>query len=325
MFYRINNSEFGKYIKQLRIDKKYSQKKLAEEASISDETIRRLEKGKYMPSISTLHNLSRVLKVDLIKANRNIGTKNVLNYFYSDLDDLIINNNREKLMKITNYFKECELKVENTNVSEIKEFEQFKKLLEGLELSYENEYGSEEACVVYEEALRLTNPEIYLNSTKDYSLSYLEMKCLLLFSLEKNSLNKYEESNVVSLSLLKYINNSLVLDIFDSIIFFKIKLILNIAYNYHGLDKDKEALKYATLGIEYCLKNKTFYLLHGLFYRKAVAQYFLKENKEEIKFNFGYSIFLLELQDMHELKEIYIKITKETYNIDIKQNFKNVK
>lgn len=56
-------SEIGKYIKQLRESKKYSQRKLSYLSHVSNATINRAEKGTAMPEPDTLRKLSGPLGV----------------------------------------------------------------------------------------------------------------------------------------------------------------------------------------------------------------------------------------------------------------------
>ena len=137
----------------------------------------------------------------------------------------------------------------------------------------------------------------------------------MLIALELNLLKRFDESNVISLFVLDYIRTpSRHLESKD---FLKIKVILNIAYNYHGLDDDVNALKYSNIGINYCLQKKTFYLLHSLYYRKAVASYYLEKPQNEYMNLFKHSIFLLNMQQMETLRKSYIQITYEKYNLKI--------
>ncbi len=83
------------------------------------------------------------------------------------------------------------------------------------------------------------------------------------------------------------------------------------------MDDDENALKYANEGIEECIQNKSMYILHALYYRKATALYYLKRDEKEYMRAFRNSVNLLEMQNMDEMRDLYIKVTKEQYDIDL--------
>lgn len=61
----MNNSEFGKKLKELRKSKGYTQQALAEKAEIDEKHLSRVENGKYFPSYATLNKLLNALGVTL--------------------------------------------------------------------------------------------------------------------------------------------------------------------------------------------------------------------------------------------------------------------
>ncbi len=61
----MNNSEFGKKLKELRKSKGYTQQALAEKAEIDEKHLSRVENGKYFPSYATLSKLLNALGVTL--------------------------------------------------------------------------------------------------------------------------------------------------------------------------------------------------------------------------------------------------------------------
>ncbi len=92
---------------------------------------------------------------------------------------------------------------------------------------------------------------------------------------------------------------------------------MNIAYNYHRLDNDKLAYRYSDRSIEYCIDNHSLYLLYALFYRRAVACYYLNIEEQQMIKDFTNAIAILDTYQMETLKECYIRTTKEKYNIII--------
>lgn len=61
----MNNTEFGKRLKELRKSKGYTQQALAEKAEIDEKHLSRVENGKYFPSFATLNKLLAALGVTL--------------------------------------------------------------------------------------------------------------------------------------------------------------------------------------------------------------------------------------------------------------------
>lgn len=57
--------ELGQIIKSKRIEKKFTQRKLADLVNISRNYISDIETGRYMPSVDTLIKIAKVLKIDL--------------------------------------------------------------------------------------------------------------------------------------------------------------------------------------------------------------------------------------------------------------------
>lgn len=59
----MNNTEFGKRLKELRKSRGYTQQALAEKAEIDEKHLSRVENGKYFPSFTTLSKLLSALGV----------------------------------------------------------------------------------------------------------------------------------------------------------------------------------------------------------------------------------------------------------------------
>lgn len=60
-----DGGDFGKFVRQLRRARGMTQEALAERAGVSADTVRRLEKGEFSPSLDTLRKLTRGLRIDL--------------------------------------------------------------------------------------------------------------------------------------------------------------------------------------------------------------------------------------------------------------------
>ena len=74
----MTNNEFGKRIVQLRKEKGFTQKELADKLNVSDKAVSRWETGKNYPDIETLQRLATVLDVsvnDLLSGELKLAKK----------------------------------------------------------------------------------------------------------------------------------------------------------------------------------------------------------------------------------------------------------
>ncbi len=312
MLYSLEKEHFGQYIRHVRESLNLTQQEVSYLTTLSCETLRRIEKGENLPTLRTIENLTMAYKVDVIRLYMTARKENALHSFYEYLDNLIISYEHETLKNISSIFDAFFIQTEQ--IHNKKEVDQFMTIIQGLELSYTT-HGSIEALNTYIEAIRLTITNFCLTDIQTFKYSYLELKCLFLVSSELNMLKRFKESNQIALFLLE--RYSFPVDLFSNTAILKIKLLMNIAYNYHCLDQHQLAFEYATLGIEYCKKNKTNYLLHGLYYRRGIASILGGFGEKSGFTDLRKSIMLLDVNDMVELKTQYINVTKEKYGISL--------
>lgn len=74
----MNKEDFGKFIKELRINKGYTQKELAEKLFLDVSTISKWERGVSFPDITLIPNICNILEVDeheLIKCSSDLNSK----------------------------------------------------------------------------------------------------------------------------------------------------------------------------------------------------------------------------------------------------------
>lgn len=80
----MNNTEFGKRLRELRKSKGYTQQVLAEKAEVDEKHLSRIENGKYFPSYETLTKLLSALGVTLYEVGIELEqvetNKNPLHY-----------------------------------------------------------------------------------------------------------------------------------------------------------------------------------------------------------------------------------------------------
>ena len=63
----MNTEKIGLFIKELRNEKKLTQKELAEELSITVQAVSKWERGKGLPDISYLEDLSKIFEVSILE------------------------------------------------------------------------------------------------------------------------------------------------------------------------------------------------------------------------------------------------------------------
>lgn len=316
MIKKINSKNFGELLKEVRKLNGITQNQLAKKSGISSETIRRIETQFNIPKIDVIDNLSRVLKTDLQLLFLELKKVNPLADFYLHLDELIMEYNIDALTEISREFYEIKTQYEFDSVLEKNDIDQLEFIVKGITQSYKSmQKGSQESLDNYLSAIKLTIPEFKLENYSKSKYNYIELKCLLLIALECNALSRFELSNDISIFLIKQIDKYNLFHNLDNTDMIKIKVIQNIAYNYHCLDNDKLALNYAQEGIDLCIQNKSLYMLFALYYRKATALYYLNKEKSEAIKNFKLSISVLEILRNDVLKDKFIQITEEKYNI----------
>lgn len=93
------------------------------------------------------------------------------------------------------------------------------------------------------------------------------------------------------------------------------KICYNLSYTYHRLDKHKEALKAASLGIDYCLNNRNYIGLNHLYFRKGIAKFKLKHD-DYMDF-LKKAIYQCEILGQYELKDMMICNCKRIYGIEL--------
>lgn len=153
-------------------------------ADISDETIRRLEKGKYCPSVQTFHVLSLALRINFNEAFHSICSQNSLNTFYETIDYMITNNEENNLSNITKLFDEYKGNTKDNSLWEIRETKQFELIIKDLEKSCKEKCGSQSAIEYYQDAIKIGAQFISFESLKYEFLSYLEARAVFFISIE---------------------------------------------------------------------------------------------------------------------------------------------
>lgn len=113
MIVGINKENFGAVLKGIRISLNMTQKDVYCITNLTEETLRRIEKGQNLPSIRTMQDLTVAYKLDIIKIFMTMRKLNDFYSFYDYLDKLIIDYDTNKLKMLRQEFSDY---IEDTEV-----------------------------------------------------------------------------------------------------------------------------------------------------------------------------------------------------------------
>ena len=317
MLIGFDKKRFGEFLRETRVSRELTQKQVYEMTNVSTETLRRMENGYTVPQLRTMEDLSHAYQVDILKAFMMLRRSNNYYLFYQLLDELIIDNSELKLEVIKEKYEEM-ISNDHTEIFDFNEKVQFRHILDGLGYMYRGVEFYDEAADCYKESIRICNPDFSLDRIEDYNYTYLDYKCLLLLS----KIHGEKKENVKSNKILLYLNEQILFTsdnykYFEEVKKIHIKILFNIAYNFHCLDMYDKVVKYAKNGIAKCVQMKTLYYLHALYYRLGIAYYLLGEPRDKYFPFLNKSMMLLEVENRRNLIELYRDKTYEIHKIRI--------
>lgn len=305
MYY--NLELFGESVRNIRNNVGFTQKYVSELSTINIDTLRKIENGKVTPQHSTLEILSPILKVDLNQL--------LLNFRFPDYDNFNEVINRIDLKLESGEFDQLqnELPFLNAILNEKDVTTFVSKLIKQYYLFVEsvilktNDNNYSECLTKLVESIKVTSPDFNLLTYANSVYNNMEIRILMNLALILNLLESNDKGLEILLFCLDAIN--------DDQIEFKIKILYNLAYNYHKLDLSEEALYYSNIGIDTCIANKSLSCLALLQTRKGIAEYYL--NIEDYKDSLIKAITILDITGQANLKDLLIASWKNNYNIDI--------
>ncbi|WP_240841900.1 helix-turn-helix domain-containing protein [Acidaminobacter sp. JC074] len=311
----VNKHKLGNLLRSVRESKSMTQSDVRKLVGISEATLRRIENGENLPSIATIEGLTNAYKVDVLKMYTKLRTINAYERFYEKLDDLLINYDVDKLKNIYKSFNDF-IKENSDEYFDLKEQEQYKLVLKGLEIYYNDQSSVKASSELYKKALRLRYEDFSLDNYMNYDYNHIELKALYSLAMNACVEMKYLEANAIFEFIvgLEKDDKTKVETTDRSKI--HIKALLNIAYNYFCLDDMDKSLDYIDRGLEKCKEIKTYYLMHALFYRKAVALFLQNKEASFYEDYFRKSFMMLEIQGSYELLDKYKEITRDRYGIE---------
>ncbi len=314
MFAALDFKHFGKCVKEIRINAKFTQNYVSELSGINIDTIRRIENGLVIPKYETLELLSNIYKLDLIKLLIRSRNENKLNKLYLDFDRVIISMTDHRQIELVNFNQMINDINLGTQVSqnEVILLKEFVATISTIFSDHYYDYNDKIEKLV--NTLKLGIPYFDLDHLSDFYYSELEIRLLLIIGI----LFKAKGEASKSIPIFDFCLNYLLLTTDDddlSSIKLKIKLYYNLSYAYYKIEDDKNSLKTANLGIELCREHNLHYCLEMLLARKAVAELYLKD--ENYMNTFKAALYLLYALGKHKQIDYLVSKTKEKHGIDL--------
>lgn len=313
MFSTLDFKEFGEQVKQVRKNAKFTQKYVSDTTGINIDTIRRIENGLVIPKYETLELLSNTYKIDLLKLVSNLRQINPIFKLYKELDQIIIHFSNESSYR---YDKIKKLIDENTDIGVnpldvllLSEFITISKIILN-EINYDYDFVLNKL----NELMKLAIPSFSFKKFNQFCYSEFEIRILILLGITYQDKNK----SALSIEIFEFCLNYMILTTSNddlSSLQLKIKLYYNLSYAHYKIENDLESLRFADLGINLCNNHKVHYLLEMLLVRKAVAQFYLKN--DEYMHSFYKALFLLHSLEQYDKLDYLIKTTKEKHHIDL--------
>ncbi len=305
-----DSKSFGANVKALRSSLKVSLETVSRATTLSVDTLRRIERGTYEPKLVSLSLLSSYYKVDIFSLLSKYQSDSDTLYLHRLIEHALVSDSLEKLEQC-----KIEVLVANEQKSDIV-YGQMLTLLDTL-IAHQNDNGCVNNADVYLlkliACLQQTVPKFKLSHFNTYPYTFFELRILLFVATLLSNLKRYTEAIAITNYLLETYDTSIYAD-YDQISLY-IKTIALLSYLYFLADKPQETLDATNKGIAVCTERHSFYHLHMLYSRKAVAMIKLDQPDYEIYFNHAFS--LIKMQNNPELVEKWRVITKERYNVDL--------
>jgi len=266
------NPEIGALLKSIRNHHNYTLVQVSKYTGIAEETLRRIENGKFEPKLSTLNLLSDFFRIDLVEL---YSRKRSINSFFS-----------EELIKAFNYYlKEVDYdglkayaldqtsKIKNKNIKHKSELINF--LYSISQIKYKPK-GSQVDTIANVESLLTSLNSSYL-SDMDIKFPYpIEVSCIIYLSILYRQVNANDKAinllknTIRRINLMPYQN--------DRYINYLSTLYLNLSYSYHYLDMNQQVIDTINEVFHNQTISFTGYEMFNFLFRKGIAMFRLKDS-----------------------------------------------
>lgn len=305
--------KFGRILREIRKRSQITQNEIRERIGLNPNTIRKIEHGLVIPSLDTICKLSELYNVDLdlILSKCKIFQNEKIKLIINKINIASYEDNLEELETI---------KHEISNLIEAKPISPIIKLIHDQlvllveiiskknDLSFANAVECEFLSI---KALRLTKPNIKIQSIGNEILSIIEVKFLLSLAFAKSR----QRQTTTSIQICeKILNSTRYQSKFDEKYKdISIQVYYSLAHFNYLLNNNSHVISACNSAISLAMETNNMRLLPHILLRKGVSEY-LSDNEcfyETIrKMN-----VLLQLQGLNDLKNKYNQILCERYNI----------
>lgn len=297
---------FGKKVCSIRNALELTQKDVSDLTYINIDTLRKIENGKVTPKQDTLEILSSVLKTDLnnellkYRLSNYTEFNKIKNRIEYNIENGIYDKLQEDVDNINNVLNE--ISVESYITNNIK---QLTLLVQAIILKVKHqEYNKSLKKLV--DAIRISTPTFDLFNYDTFIYNSMEVRILMNIALNINVVHSKKKG----LEILEFCLSAIEPDDYE----FRIKILYNLAYNYHRLDLNEKTLYYAEEGIKTCISNNSLSCLGLLYSRKGIAEYFL--GYDNYMNTLKKAITIYEITNQIRLKEMLLNVCKD-YNIEL--------
>lgn len=298
----INNYDFiGSDLRKIREEKGIARKQIAEELFISEETIRRIEKGENDPRLSTLLPICEYLDIDLrdIISHQQALYQNMVK-LRKDINYLVNNSSIERAKDLMKSFDAMEFKA---NLNYEKELFATKHYFNGILTLKDNSIEGSPADEL-EQAMADMNPKFKVNKFKDYKYDEFSLRILLALAISEYKKGNFELYRDMMFEIEGYLDPNI-----DNYYIFA----YNVAITYLRTGNNKESLKICDIAIANAKSIKETYYLNMIYYLKGVNHIGMEQIREA-KESFNYS---LALTNIFSENSLYDSISKQ---VDIMLN-----
>lgn len=268
-------SFIGSDIRKIREAKGITRKEIAENMYVSEETIRRVEKGDNDPRISTLVPICNYIGIDIkdLINDREFEYNNLLS-LRKEIGDLLNNASIDKAKILIGSLDDLDF---SKNLAHEKELYATKHYFNGLLAIKNNKEGSNPSDQL-ENALSDLNTKFKINKFKNYKYDEFSLRILLALALNEYKKGNFELYKDIMTEMARYINSNI-----ENYFVF----CYNLAVFYTRIKKYNQSLQICNQAIAEARYVKENSYLNMLYYAKGINHLSLHEY-EKAKESFEY-------------------------------------
>ncbi|WP_262122387.1 helix-turn-helix domain-containing protein [Anaerococcus sp. Marseille-Q5996] len=258
-------SFIGSDIRKIREAKGITRKEIAENMYVSEETIRRIEKGENDPRISTLVPICNYIGIDIkdLINDREFEYNNLLS-LRKEIGDLLNNASIDKAKILIRSLDDLDF---SKNLAHEKELYATKHYFNGLLAIKNNKEGSNPSDQL-ENALSDLNTKFKINRFKNYKYDEFSLRILLALALNEYKKGNFELYKDIMTEMSSYINSNI-----ENYFVF----CYNLAVFYTRIKKYNQSLQICNQAIAEARYVKENSYLNMLYYAKGINHLSLHE------------------------------------------------